>query len=194
MTAKHDIGTRHTAPAPTIGNDVYTVEGLPAGKVAALNGRFMRVDAPMRRDYWLHVDDVVSNENGAVTLAYPRDAIEEHKLSVPAASEADIAFDAQADPVLLDEEEQLAQRTLMERELEAQRHRLAERTAASPPAGSAEWEPLEQPAEAEPSKRPSLRRCLPCFAGAIALAAFILMVRRRRRRARREPEPAVPEA
>jgi hypothetical protein len=192
MTAKHDIESRHAAPAPTIGCDVFTIEGLPAGKVAALSGRFMRVDAPMRRDYWLHVDDIVSIEGGAVTLAYPRDAIEEHKLSVPAASEADLVFDVEADPVLLGEEEQVAQRARMERELEEQRRRLAGR-AASPPQTTT-WEPLEQPAEPEPSKRPFLRRCVPCLVGAVALAAIILMMRRRRRRRHREPEPAVPEA
>ena len=192
MTTKHDIETGRAAPAPTIGCDVFTVEGLPAGKVAALSGRFMRVAAPMRRDYWLHVDDVVSIEGGAVTLAYPRDAIEEHKLSVPAASEADLAFEADAAPVLLAEEEQIEQRERMERELEEQRRRLAERTAAE--RSGAAWQPLEQPEEPAPSKRPVLRRCIPCLVGAVALAALILAVRLRRRRARREPEPAAPEA
>jgi hypothetical protein len=181
MTPKHATESARAAAVPTIGCDVYTIEGLPAGKVAALSGRFMRVDAPMRRDYWLHVEDIVSDEGGAVTLAYPRDAVEEHRHNAPVASESDVVFDDGVPPVLLAEEEQLEQRARMERELDEQRRHLAERAA-----------PVEQKPAGSP--RPRLARCLPCFVGAAALAVFVLAVRRRRRRARRHPADAVPEA
>lgn len=61
-----------------------------------------------------------------MTLAYPRDALAQHKHSEPAASPDDIA-PARAEPVLLDEEEQRTQREHMERELAEQRRHLAER-------------------------------------------------------------------
>ncbi len=178
MTSKQDFPTTPLEPAePAVGYEVFSVDGMPVGTVSKLSGGFMRVDTPLRPDFWLRLDDAMNVEGRAVTLAYPREALQQHKHSAPAVSSADFAPTG-ADPVLLDEEEQVAQRELMERELAEQRRRLAERAA-----GTGEERGRAAPRVA--------RICVRCVAGMAAITTVLLAARMWRRRRRRTPEMVV---
>ena len=179
MATKRDLSTAPLTPAePAVGYEVFTVDGMPVGMVSKVSGGFIRIDARLRPDFWLRLDDALNVEERAVTLAYPREALEQHKHSEPAASPDDF-MPAGAEPVLLDEEEQLAQRELMERELAEQRRRLAERAA-----GTGAEQGWTAPRVA--------RICVRCVAGVAAIAAVLFAVRTWRRRRRGRVAEALP--
>jgi len=162
-----------------IGFDVFTADGFPVGRVGEIAGAFMRIDAHLRPDFWLRLDDATNVEGRSVTLAYPKDALPQHMHS-SAAPHADEFTPAGAEPVLLDEEEQRNQRAAMERELEEQRLRMS---------GHAP-EPSQPPSPTPEACRPTLGRCAPCIGAALGLAvAFVLFRRRRGRKHAPSPEP-----
>ncbi|MBI5284975.1 MAG: hypothetical protein HY874_07760 [Chloroflexi bacterium] len=200
MSIQHQPNPKHAAPAA--GGEVYSSEGLPVGKIARVSGRFMRIDAPMQPDYWLCVDDIVSLDDGAVTLAYPHPAVPQHKLHAP---RSDQAPDPGVDPILLDEQEQLRQREMLERQLEEQHRRMAERRAQAAgvaPGSAAEEERARMEAAegrplAPPVARPEFERsgaaaagppALLYLLGALTLLTLLAVLVRRRRRARLEEE------
>lgn len=134
MAMQHESSTAPLRPAePAAGFDVFTADGMPVGTVSEIAGGFMRIDAQLRPDFWLRLDEATNVEGRSVTLAYPKEALPQHKHTGPAPTPDDY-MPAGADPVLLDEEEQQHQRELMERELEEQR-RLREQRASA----EAEW-------------------------------------------------------
>lgn len=173
MSIQHQPNPTHAAPAA--GCEVFSSEGLPVGTIDRVSGRFMRVNAPMQPDYWLCIDDIVTREDGAVTLAYPHPAVPQHRLHAPR-TKADP--DPGVAPVLLDEQEQLHQREVLERELEEQHRRMAERHAQMPgvSAGS--------PAEEDRARSAGPPRPLLYVLGAVAFAVLIAVFIRRRKRAR----------
>ena len=59
----HDSGA--TEPL-TIGCPVFTADGDEIGRVKEIRGRYFKVDAPMRPDYWL-IYDVLTGD-GALRL------------------------------------------------------------------------------------------------------------------------------
>ncbi len=186
MTPKQELSTMPLKlAAPAVGYEVFTVDGMPVGMVSKVSGGFIRVDARLRPDFWLRLDDAINVEGRAVTLAYPREALQQHKHSEPAVSSDDF-MPAGAEPLLLDEEEQLAQRELMERELAQQRRRLAERTASGTEPGAGL---VEESRRAWPC---SGATCARCIAAVIAMAALLFGVRMWRRRRRREPASGPP--
>ena len=164
-----------TRAAPEAGCEVFSSEGLPVGKIDRVSGRFMRVNAPMQLDYWLCVDDIVTLEDGAVTLAYPHSAVPQHRLHAPRSERAP---DPGVDPILLDEQEQLHQRELLERELEEQHRRMAERRAQASGVSPA------SPAEEERARSAGPARPLLYVFGAAASVVLLAVLIRRRRRAR----------
>src|SRR5512135_2827112 len=99
MMPKQDFSTTPLKPAePAVGYEVFTVDGMPVGMVNKISDGFMRIDARLRPDFWLRLDDVTNVEGRAVTLAYPREALQQHKHAGPAVSPDDFA-PAGADPV-----------------------------------------------------------------------------------------------
>ena len=171
---------------PAAGFEVFTVDGMPVGTVSAIDDGFMRINAPLRPDFWLRTDDAASVEGRAITLAYPREALEQHKHPGPAPSSEDI-MPAGVDPVLLDEEEQLAQRELMERELEEQRRHLAERAPEAP--AREEWQE-EQRAGAKIAG--IAVAAVAAMAGIVTILCAARMLRRRRRHHEAASEPPTP--
>jgi len=171
MEARQESQKASSGGTPSIGWEVYSIEGLPLGRIDAVREGCMHVDAPMQRDYWLRVADAVSTEQQAVTLAYPKDALDQHKLDAPAAADDAIAG-IDVEQVLLDEEEQRAQRERMERELAEQRLHLASR-------GGTVGEPVEQELarmEEMAHRDAAGRRYMPYVLAAAAFSAVVLTV------------------
>jgi hypothetical protein len=179
MAETRDVTTQLKPSEAAIGFDVFTVDGLPVGRVGEIAGDFMRIDAHLRPDFWLRLDDATNVEARSVTLAYPKDALAQHMHSSPQPHAGEFT-PVGADPVLLDEEEQRSQRAAMERELEEQRLRMS---------GHAP-EASQFPDATTEARRPTLRRCAPCIGAALGLVvAFVLIRRRRARRRAAVPEP-----
>jgi hypothetical protein len=53
---------------PTVGAEVMSADGDMLGKVKEVSGSGVKVDAPMRPDYWLGTDCVAGSSRGAVRL------------------------------------------------------------------------------------------------------------------------------
>lgn len=142
MATQHELSMaplRRVEPAP--GFEVFTVDGRRVGTLSEIRDGFMRVNARRRPDFWLRLDDATNVEGQAITLAYPREALEQHKHAEPVRAPEEFE-PAGADPVLLDEEERQAQREMMEHELAEQRRR---REALEPPEPEpAAWEPVNE--------------------------------------------------
>lgn len=176
MARKHESSTAPLRPAePEVGFDVFTDDGMPVGTVSEIRDGFMHVAAQLRPDFWLRLDEATNVEERSVTLAYPREALPQHKHSGPAPSAIDF-MPTGADPVLLDEEEQQKQRELMERELDEQRWRREERAQET----TADWQ-YEQEAGAK------ITGMVTAAIAAMAGIAMVMLIRRmlRRRRHRR---------
>ena len=62
MTADRDL------QGLTIGVPVLTLDGATLGKVAAIQGRFFKVDVALQPDYWLRADAIRSISGEQVTL------------------------------------------------------------------------------------------------------------------------------
>jgi hypothetical protein len=190
-------------PAPVVGWNVYSLEGLPLGRIDDLRGGYMHIDVPRRRDYWLSLIDIVSTEGNAVTLGYPAEALDQHKFEEPPETDIYAARERVAEQILLGEDEQRAQRELIERELAEQRARLREQPRGAP--GGTVGEPVErelermegedraatQPAAEAPSlaseeraASAGIRRYMPYVLGAVALSLVLMGIARRRRRRR----------
>jgi len=198
----HAVAMQHgqpeANPTPAIGWNVYSLEGLPVGRIDDLRGGYMHIDAPRRR-YWLRLIDIVSTEGDAVTLGYPAEALDQHKLDEPADVDTYAVRETATDQILLGEDEQRAQRELMERELAEQRARLREQSRGAP--GRTVGEPVERelarmeaedrgtqpPPEAPSEERPAsagIRRYVPYMLAAVALSLVLIGIGRLRRRRR----------
>ena len=178
MTSKHEFSTTPLrATEPAVGFEVVTVDGMPVGKVSEIAGGFMRIEAHLRPDFWLRLDDAAQVEGRGITLAYPKEALHQHRHPGPATTAEDF-LPVGADPVLLDAAEQLAQREAMEHQLEEQRRRLARRASAV--STTAEWE-REQRAGAR------IASIVMISVAVVTLVATALVLRgiRRRRRIKR---------
>lgn len=67
-----------------IGAPVHTQDGKDLGKVKEVVGGCFKVDAPLRKDYWLANDCVIGNSSdGGVTLSFARDQLETAKQEGP---------------------------------------------------------------------------------------------------------------
>jgi hypothetical protein len=173
MARENESSTAPLRPAePDVGFDVFTDDGMPVGAVSEISDGFMRIDAHLRPDFWLRLDDATNVEGRAITLAYPREALPQHKHSGPAPSAIDF-MPTGADPVLLDEEEQRKQRELMERELDEQRWRREQLASAE-----ADW-------QHEQGSGAKITGIVTAAVAAMAGLAMVMFVRRMMRRHRR---------
>lgn len=118
-----------TAAVPE-GAAVFTVDGHALGTVKAVTGTAIKIDAHFRRDYWLPRAVIIAATPARVTLGLVRSDVSANRLS--GADEDGVPEDDHEQlehlnpdhrPILLDEDEQQAQRLRMERELAEQRGR-----------------------------------------------------------------------
>ncbi len=114
-----------SATAPNPGARVVTLDGEELGKVAEVEGSYFKVDAPMRRDYWLGSDFIVQSSQENVSLSFAKVDLDAHKLNEPGLEATeDPMRDIARDSVILSDSELLEQRARMERELAEQRKEL----------------------------------------------------------------------
>src|SRR5579884_3084532 len=66
-----------------VGNAIYTEDGDQIGTVKEIQGRFFKVDAPMKPDFWLSEDCIRSAGGARVTLTVDKDHLGDVKLSEP---------------------------------------------------------------------------------------------------------------
>jgi hypothetical protein len=120
MSIERRVVTEHGVPKA--GAAVMTKDGERVGKVSEISGNFFKVDAPMRRDFWLSVDYVGLCAPDRVHLEFEKKELDEHKLTEPGLEpEEDPMREMARDAVILTDEELLEQRARMERELAEQR-------------------------------------------------------------------------
>lgn len=118
---------RYTHHHPEPGHAVISHDGKRLGKVKEVSGSYFKVDAPMRRDYWLSDELIRDEDNEAVFLEVPGKEVPEHRMAEPGLEPEDDPFlRIQHMPVIKDEELE-AQRTRMEREVAEQSERMQQR-------------------------------------------------------------------
>lgn len=118
-----------TLPVPE-GAAVFTVDGHELGTVKAVTGSAIKIDAHFRRDYWLPRAVILTTAPARVTLGLAKSDVSGNRLpggDVDGMPEDDHVqlepLNPDHRPILLDEDEQRAQRLRMERELAKQRGR-----------------------------------------------------------------------
>ena len=122
------MSTRPRAPDPNAhagvrpGDAVLTRDREQFAHVKSVRGSYFELDVAQRGDFWLSNLYVASADDGCVVLNVSRDEVYEHRLNAPGIDAAE--FHDQLDAGVLDDEETLAQRERMERELERQRERM----------------------------------------------------------------------
>jgi hypothetical protein len=107
---------------PREGASVTTSDGENVGRVSEISGSFFKVNAPLRRDFWLSLEYATLTLPEEVQLEFGKKELDDHKLAEPGLEpEEDPMRDIARDSVILSEDEQLEQRARMERELAMQR-------------------------------------------------------------------------
>jgi hypothetical protein len=69
--------------ALVIGCSVYTADGDEIGHVKEVRGRFFKVDAPLRPDYWLSRESISATRSNGVTLTVDKDHLGDAKVDAP---------------------------------------------------------------------------------------------------------------
>jgi len=108
---------------------VMTSDGESLGTVAGAGDGYLKINAPMQRDYWLPEHLVQSRDDAQITLGLTKQEVPGYRLPAPpdtADREPDDEFARIAQRVTLSPDEMLEQRARMEREL-------AEQSRALPP-------------------------------------------------------------
>jgi hypothetical protein len=105
------------------GERVLTADGHEIGRVKEFTGAHFKVDVRWRKDFWLETGLVTGIDGDTVMLNVVRDDIDQFRQEHPSSGDA-----------LLDTEEQMRQRRLMEEQLAAQSALLEkEREIEGPP-------------------------------------------------------------
>ena len=102
------------------GAAVLTEDGKKLGEVAAVEGRYIKVDVRFGRDYWLKADYVTEEEPDCITFGFSKDDLGAYKVDKPVMA-ADPLVDQQ--DAVLSTQEQVEQRQRMEEQLAEQRRR-----------------------------------------------------------------------
>lgn len=120
-----------------LGTRVRTSDGVELGLVKEISGDFLKVDAPLRTDYWINADYVLGAGAEGVELTFAKGDLGAYKRDRPGLldDEDPLSSEAAVD-VVMGEEEQMEQRIRMERQLAEQRRDL-------PAAGATIGEPVE---------------------------------------------------
>lgn len=120
---EREFGPQTDMPRP--GEPVLAASGEYLGSVIEVSGSYFKVDAPMKRDYWLSCEYVAEHGTDGVRLSFSKGGVEEHKLSEPGLEpQEDPMREITRDTVILSDDEMLEQRARMERELAEQRKEL----------------------------------------------------------------------
>jgi hypothetical protein len=126
---------------------VYSADGEQLGTLGEVRGEYVKVNAPMRPDYWLKADFILGAEGGRVNVAFNRGDLEAYKVDEPAS--ADDPMVEQKTDALLSEEQQVEQRMRMEAELAEQREHLPHMHPGGEKAPPDTFGTLGEPVESE---------------------------------------------
>ncbi len=74
-----------------VGWPVYAPDGDHIGDVKEIRGHYFKVDVPMRPDYWLRDDCIMTASGGQVLLNVPKDELDRYHVDAP---ETDALADA----------------------------------------------------------------------------------------------------
>jgi hypothetical protein len=103
------------------GTSVYTADGERIGEVADTDQTYIKVAAPMQRDYWINIDYVLRADTERVELSFHRRDLNAYKMREPTLDEA-VATNETDMAISADERQE--QRIRMELELARQRQEL----------------------------------------------------------------------
>src|SRR5579859_5910059 len=79
---------------PHPGMEVFTAEGESVGTVKEMQGRYFKVDAPMKPDFWLTADCIRRTNANTVTLRVDKDHLGDVKTDRPSQREAQSLYQA----------------------------------------------------------------------------------------------------
>lgn len=96
-----------------------TRDGKKLGTVADVEGRYVKINAPLARDYWLKDDYVAEEAPGCLTFGFDKKDLGAYRVEKPALTAEPLS----ADDHIISDREQVEQRERMERELAEQRRR-----------------------------------------------------------------------
>ena len=127
MSVHHDQIVRTMLRSMQVGCPIVTADGEQIGTLAEIADEAVKVNAPLRRDFWIDADYVRSCDRGRVELSFIRQDLGAYRLDAYRTGDLskpdDPVAEGKADHVL-SETEQLDTRLRMERELAAQRQEL----------------------------------------------------------------------
>jgi len=115
-----------TSPTIERGRHLFTKDGTDLGVVDYVEGSFIRVDAPLQRDYWLSSTDVATDTDEGLIVDFESALLDSHKLREPGYDPANDPMRETTMSPVFTEAEQLEQRARMERELAEQSKKLGE--------------------------------------------------------------------
>jgi hypothetical protein len=117
-----DSASMDIAASVKTGTPVMTKDGLRFATVKDVRGGYFQLDVARQEDFWLSASYIESADSNGVRLGIDRDEVDEHRLNQPGIERSDAQ--APTGDAVLSNDEALAQRERMERELEAQRQRM----------------------------------------------------------------------
>lgn len=137
MSVHREEITQRVLQDVKVGTGVRTSDGVELGLVKEISGDFIKVDAPLRADYWINADYVLGAGTEGVELAFAKGDLGAYKRDKPGLldDEDPLSSEAAVD-VVIGEDEQIEQRIRMERQLVEQRLEL-------PDTGGTIGEPVE---------------------------------------------------
>jgi hypothetical protein len=114
-------GSATEAKAPEIGCTVLDRDGAFLGSVQQVQGGYFEIDMPGDPDFWLSSVYVDSNDGERIRLSLNSRETAEHRLRAPGLSASAETEHEEVRDQIISDEEALAQRERMERELIRQR-------------------------------------------------------------------------
>lgn len=106
-----------------VGKSVISRAGEEIGRVREVKGGYFHVESPISAGYWLSTAYIVHAPPDVVWISLPHDAIHEHRLTAPGLEPSLVPDSGRASDLLISDDEALAQRELIERQLADQRGR-----------------------------------------------------------------------
>jgi hypothetical protein len=120
MSIHHELMDVRVLRDAREGATAVASDGEKLGTVAGVEGRFIKVNVPLGRDYWLSADYVIDETPERVTFGFIKKDLRAYREAKPSIA-ADPLVDQQ--DAVLSQQAQVEQRERMERELAAQRDR-----------------------------------------------------------------------
>jgi hypothetical protein len=96
------------------GTLLYTTDGKELGRIKEFHDEYLKIDASMARDYWLHASAVTNCEEGVCRVSFPEADLDLHRLKEPAGTVTGSPLYDETEETFGSEAEQEARRERME--------------------------------------------------------------------------------